>query len=79
MRNFALGVISGMVIAGCCYRPYQIEAEYRQNVAAGLGTPSPVPHCTVTIVRSDLLVDGTPVEMAGENGKTGTSTHYSPQ
>jgi hypothetical protein len=69
MKNFALGVMAGMAIAACCYKPYQIESEYRQNLTAGLGTPSPVPHCTVTIFKDDLSIDGTPAELAGENGK----------
>ena len=70
MGNFALGMIAGIAIAVCGYKPYQIEAEYRQNVAAGLGTQSPVPHCRVTIFRPNFrLSDGTPVELAPENWK----------
>ena len=69
MKNFALGVIAGIALTACCYKPYQIESEYWKNVAAGLGTPSPVPHCIVTIFRHDLSIDGTPVEMAPENGR----------
>jgi hypothetical protein len=70
MGNFTLGIIAGIAIAVCGYKPYQIEAEYRQNVAAGLGTASPVPHCMVTIFRPNYrLKDGTQVEFAPENRK----------
>jgi hypothetical protein len=37
MKIFALGVIVGIVIALCGYKPYQIEMEYRDNIATGLG------------------------------------------
>jgi hypothetical protein len=71
MRNFALGVIAGIIIAVCGYKPYQIESEYRHNIAAGLGAPSSesyhTPHCMVTIFRHDFsLSDGTPVEIGPE-------------
>ena len=38
MKNFALGLIIGMAFAVGGYKPYQIEMEYRRNIAAGLGT-----------------------------------------
>src|SRR5213079_1636624 len=38
MRNFILGIIVGIAIAICCYRPYQIEAEYLRNISGGLPT-----------------------------------------
>jgi hypothetical protein len=41
MKNFVFGVVSGIVIAECGYKPYQIEMEYQRNIAAGLGTPAP--------------------------------------
>jgi hypothetical protein len=71
MKNFSLGVIAGMTIAVFCYKPYQIEAEYQQNVIAGLRTLSPIPHCSVTIFRHDLSIEGAAVELAGEDGKRG--------
>ena len=36
MKNFILGVIVGVAIAACGYKPYQIEMEYRHNVSAPL-------------------------------------------
>ena len=39
IKNFALGLIIGMAFAVGGYKPYQIEMEYRRNIAAGLGTP----------------------------------------
>lgn len=44
MKNFVLGAIAGVGIAVGCYKPYQIEMEYRNNIAAGLGVHSPY-HC----------------------------------
>jgi hypothetical protein len=35
MKNFVLGVIVGIVIALCGYKPYQIEMEYRHHMATG--------------------------------------------
>ena len=43
MKNFVLGVIVGIAIAVCGYKPYQTEMEYRHNIAAGLGAPTG--HC----------------------------------
>jgi len=40
MKNFVLGVIVGIAVAVCGYKPYQIEMEYRRNIAAGLETQS---------------------------------------
>jgi hypothetical protein len=42
MRSFSLGVIVGIAIAVCGYKPYQIEMEYRHNIAAGLSAQTPV-------------------------------------
>lgn len=50
MKNFVVGVIVGIGIAVCGYKPYQIEMEYRQNIAAGLEAPTV--HC-LTGVRYD--------------------------
>ena len=36
MRNFMLGVIVGIAVAVCGYKPYQVEDEYLRNIAAGL-------------------------------------------
>jgi hypothetical protein len=33
--GLVLGVIVGIVIALCGYKPYQIEMEYRHNIATG--------------------------------------------
>jgi len=41
MKNFVLGVIAGVLISICGYKPYQIEMEYRHNIAAGLGFQQP--------------------------------------
>jgi hypothetical protein len=54
MKNFVFGVVLGIVIAVCGYKPYQIEMEFRRNIAAGLGTPAPARFC-VTTVRSEHL------------------------
>jgi hypothetical protein len=40
MKNFVLGVIVGIATAVCGFKPYQIEMEYRQNIAAGLEGPT---------------------------------------
>jgi hypothetical protein len=42
MKNFVLGVILGIVIALCGYKPYQIEMEYRHNIATGPNAQGPV-------------------------------------
>ena len=42
MKNFILGLIVGVAIAVCGYKPYHIEMEYRRNIATGLETPL---HC----------------------------------
>jgi hypothetical protein len=68
MRNFVLGVIAGMAIAVCGYGPYQIEAEYRHNVVTGLGEPSFPRHCTITLFKHDLTLEGTPVELSDGTG-----------
>ena len=36
MKTFVLGLIVGIALAVCGYKPYQIEMEYRNNVANGL-------------------------------------------
>jgi hypothetical protein len=36
MKAFILGLIVGIALAVCGYKPYQIEMEYRNNVANGL-------------------------------------------
>ena len=51
-KNFVLGVIVGIVIAFCAYKLYQIEMEYRQNIATGLETQVPV-HCFTGSIRND--------------------------
>ena len=48
MRNFSLGVIVGIAIAVCGYKPYQIEMEYRHNIVAGLTAQTPV-HCITAV------------------------------
>jgi hypothetical protein len=35
MKNFIFGLIVGVAFAVCGYKPFQIEMEYRQNIAAG--------------------------------------------
>jgi len=52
MKNFILGLIAGVAIAVCGYKPYQIQMEYRQNIAAGLKVPTV--HC-LSGVRYDSL------------------------
>lgn len=52
MKTFVLGVIVGIAVAVCGYRPYQIEVEYRRNIAAGLEAPAV--HC-FTRVRYDSV------------------------
>jgi len=52
MKNFILGMIVGTAIAVFGYKPYQIEMEYRHNIAAGLEVP--ILHC-LTGVRYDSL------------------------
>jgi hypothetical protein len=42
MKNFVLGAIVGIVIAMCCYKPYQIEMQYRRNIATGPNALGPV-------------------------------------
>jgi hypothetical protein len=42
MKNFVLGVIVGIVIALCGYKSYQIEMEYRRNIATGPNALGPV-------------------------------------
>ena len=42
MKNFVLGVVVGIVIALCGYKPYQIEMEYRHNIATGPIAQGPV-------------------------------------
>ena len=36
MMKFVLGVVVGIAIAVCGYKPYQIEMEYRHNISAPL-------------------------------------------
>ena len=36
MKGFVVGLVVGIVLAVCGYKPYQIEMEYRSNVANGL-------------------------------------------
>jgi len=36
MRNFILGMMVGIGMAVCGYKPYQVEAEYLNNISAGL-------------------------------------------
>jgi hypothetical protein len=47
MKTFVLGMVVGIVVAVCGYQPYQIETEYRHNIAAGLGTPAPAKFCAI--------------------------------
>ena len=67
MRNFVAGLIAGVAIAVCGYQPYQIESEYRHNIAAGLDTPAAFPHCTLTLFKHDYTLNGTPVESSSGN------------
>jgi hypothetical protein len=55
MKSFALGVIVGIVIAPSGYRPYQIEVEYRDNIATGLNAQAFV-DCTagVDVIQAGL-------------------------
>jgi len=48
MMNFLFGVIVGIAIAVCGYKPYQIEMEYRHNIVAGLKTQTPI-DCITTV------------------------------
>jgi hypothetical protein len=36
MKSFTLGVLVGIAVAMSGYKPYQIEMEYRDNIATGL-------------------------------------------
>ena len=45
MKGFVLGLILGVGVAVCGYKPYQIEMEYRHNIATGLTTLPQVSHC----------------------------------
>ena len=47
-----VGVIVGIAIAVCGYKPYQIEMEYRRNSAATL--ESRTVHC-FALVRTDFI------------------------
>ena len=38
MKSFVLGLIVGIAVAVCGYEPYQIEMEYRDNIANGLSS-----------------------------------------
>jgi len=38
MKGFVLGLIVGIALAVCGYKPYRIEMEYRNNIANGLGS-----------------------------------------
>ena len=51
MRNFVLGVIVGIVIALCGYKLYQIEMEYRHNIATGPKALGPVNCVTGVEIR----------------------------
>jgi hypothetical protein len=52
MKNFVLGVIAGIVIALCGYKPYQIEMEYRHNIATGPNALGPANCITgVEVIR----------------------------
>ena len=59
MKNFVLGVSVGIAIAVCGYKPYQIETEYRHNIAAGVGLQAkgqvPLCPCFNGVVRIDKL------------------------
>jgi hypothetical protein len=55
MRNFALGVIVGIAVAICCYRPYQIEAEYLRNISAGPPTTTGHSCMGVTVMSTEQL------------------------
>lgn len=54
MLKFALGLIVGLALAVCGYRPYQIESEYLRNIKSGLHTEPT--HCTLETVRTKGLV-----------------------
>jgi len=54
MKNFILGLMVGAAIAVCGYKPYQIEMEYRQNIAAGL--EGPTPHCLTGVRYNSLSI-----------------------
>jgi hypothetical protein len=39
MRNFGLGLVLGVILAVCGYKPYAIETEYRRNIERGISLP----------------------------------------
>ena len=55
MRNFILGIIVGIAIAICCYRPYQIEAEYLRNISGGLPTTTGHTCRAITVMSTETL------------------------
>ena len=65
MKNFVLGVIVGIVIALCGYRPYQIEMEYRHNIATGPNALGPV-NC---ITGVDVISSVAEVRFRQRDGK----------
>lgn len=48
MKGFILGLIAGVGLAVGGYKPYQIEMEYRHNVATGLTELPPITRCYST-------------------------------
>jgi hypothetical protein len=75
MKNFVLGVIVGIVIALCGYKPYQIEMEYRHNIATSPKALGPVNCITgVHVIRgvAELKLqqrDGNIISMTISKGK----------
>jgi len=57
MKNFALGLIIGMAFAIGGYKPYQIEMEYRRNIAAGLGTARLPAACIKGVTETPLILN----------------------
>ena len=65
MKNFMLGVIVGILIALCGYKPYQIEMEYRHNIATGPNAQGPV-SC---ITRVDIIGGVAELKLRQRDGK----------
>jgi hypothetical protein len=55
MKNFALGLIIRIASAIGGYEPYQVEMEYRHNIAAGLGTPGLPIVCITGVTETPLF------------------------
>jgi hypothetical protein len=57
MKNFSIGLIVGIAFAIGGYKPYQIEMEYRDNIAAGLGTPGLPTVCITGVTETPFVLN----------------------